>query len=359
MFGIDDAAIAGLAPAVGGVLGKLFGSKDKKKAQEAAQQAYDLINQVGAPPELQKQILLDTFKSAGLYSPQLEQEINQTVSKVSQIQEDPRLKDAQMQALGSLQKSGRTGLTATDRAALNQVRQENARDTEAKRQQIIQNMQARGQGGSGAELAAQLQAAQGGADSASASGDRIAAMAQENALGAISKAGTLGGQIRSQDLDVNKLKASAEDEMNRFNIQNAINRQQRNVGSTNQASQENLANQQAILNANTQQQNQELLRQKAASQQDWQNQMAAAQARAQARLGQSNIYAGKAADTAATFQGVGSGLGAAAGANAVRTQQQKNFNQLSSLLGGNQPTVEGSYDDFYKNKLDPNKEFGG
>lgn len=255
-----SAAIAMAAPVVGGILGKVFSGGARKKAEALAKEAYAEIDKLGLPPDEAMPLLLEKFKSAGMYTPELEQEINQEVSKVAQITEDPRLKDAQMRALESLQQSGRTGLNATDRAAYNKLRQESQRDTEARRQGIIQNMQARGQAGSGGELAAQLLSAQAGADQQSAAGDELAGAAAQRALQAMAQSGQLGGQVRGQDLDFNKTIAEAQDEMERFNIQNAVNRQQRNIGSKNQAQASNLANEQAIMNANAQQANQEQAR---------------------------------------------------------------------------------------------------
>lgn len=308
------AAIAAAAPAVGGMLGGLFSRGDKKKAQEAAQKAIDIINSLGAPPDLSKQIMLEQFKSAGLYDPKLEEAIDQTVSQMAQLKESPEARDAQMAALGSLQQSGRTGLTATDREALNQERLQNARDVEGKMGQIRQEAQQRGQGGGSSELAASLLASQAGADRASAAGDRTASIASQNALNAMGQSGQLAGNIRTQDFDVNKTKAAAADEMNRFNVQNAINRQMRNVGSANAAQQGNLASNQAIMNANTAQGNQELQRQSEASRQYWSDTNALAAQKAGAQQAAANIYNKKAADTAQGAQNVGSGVGAAAGA---------------------------------------------
>ncbi len=199
-------------------------------------------------------------------------------------------------------------------------------------------MQARGQAGGGAELAAQLQAAQGGSDQASEAGDRIAAMAQERALNAIGQAGQLGGQVRAQDFDVNRLRAAARDEMDRFNIQNAVNRQQRNVGSQNEAQAANLANQQAIMNANAQQANAERLRQAEAARQNWADRTQQAGMLANARLGQASQLQQQAQNTAQGFQNVGSGAGAAFGALAGR------LNKTPAAPGSPVPaSTDGSY----------------
>ena len=175
--------------AIGGLLGGIFGGEDRSRAQELLKEAQKDIERVGAPPDLSREIILNKFKQAGLYKPELEQAIDLQQSKVSQIKEDASLRDAQTQALQMIMQRGRTGLTAEDRAAFNKLRAETARDSEAKRQQIMQSYQARGMGGAGAELAAQLQSAQGEVDRAAAGGDEIAAVASRNALQAMLSGG--------------------------------------------------------------------------------------------------------------------------------------------------------------------------
>lgn len=316
--GVGMALGGPLGAAAGGALGGIIGgiaSRSKRKAAEKAQrEALEEIQRVGAPPDLAKQIMMEKFQSAGVYTPKMEEAINQSVSQTAGITEDQSLKDAQLRALESLQQQGRGGITAGDRAALNEVRGEVARDTEAKRQQILQNMQQRGQGGSGAELAAQLQAAQGGSDQQSAAGDRIAAMAQQNALAAIGQAGQLGGNLRSQDLNFQQLTKGAADEMERFNIQNAVNRQQRNIGASNEAQQANLAQQQAIMNANAVQANQEKLRQAEAARQNWQDKLSYGSTMANAKTGQAAQLNQQADKTAQAWQTGGSAIGSGFGA---------------------------------------------
>ncbi len=311
---LAGASVAG--PILGGVMGSLFGGGDRDRANQLMEEAMAEINSVGAPPDLSREIILQKFSQAGLYTPQLEQAIDLGISKVSQINENPELAKAQMGALESLSTRGKTGLTAEDRAALNQVRSEVQRDSQAKQGQILQQMQARGLGGSGAELLAQLSSAQAGDDRASMEGDNIAAQASRNALEAMVQGGQLAGNIRGQDFDVNRTRAAAEDEVNRFNVQNAIGRQTRNVGMGNQAQQQNLSEKQRVQDANTQMSNQELYRQAEAQRQNWLDRMNQAQAKAQAKTGQAQNLQGQAAQTGQMWQSIGSGVGAAAGAAA-------------------------------------------
>ena len=302
------AALAGLTSSI---IGAVSAGADRAQAEKLMKEAMEEINSVGAPPDLSREIILQKFQQAGLYTPELESAIDLGVSKVSQIKEDAGLRDAQKGALELLTQRGKSGLMPEDRAALNQVRAEVQRDTEAKRQQILQNMQARGLAGGGAELAMQLQASQAGANTASAEGDRLAAQASQNALQAMVQGGQLAGNIRGQDFDVNSTRAAAEDEVNRFNVQNSIGRQTRNVGMGNDAQQRNLGERQRIQDANTGQGNNELYRQRDAEAEEYRMKMAAAQAKANARTGASQQAMQQGNQTAQNWHTAGQGVAAA------------------------------------------------
>lgn len=310
-IGTAAAIAAGAAAVTGSIVGGVKAGKDRKAAQQAAADAMNEIESVGAPPDQSAQILYKHFQAAGILTPELEGQIQQGFSKLAQAQEDPKFKDAQTRALETLQQKSRTGLDASDRLSLNQVRQENQRDLEAKRQQIIQNMQSRGLGGSGAELVAQLQASQAGADSQSEAGDRIAAQASQNALQALQSSGNLAGSIRGQDWQEEQAKDNAADEMNRFNINNSINQQQRNTDRENSAQAANLSNSQAISNSNTQMDNNELLRQRDAVRQNYLDRMNTAQSLSNAKLGQASQLRNDASQTAQNWQKIGQGTGSA------------------------------------------------
>lgn len=296
----------GIGASLGGIIGGYVGadaaSGDKAKGQGYAENAFQELLNLGLPPDLSKEIIYQKFQEAGILNPQMEQEIELAHSKVAQMQEAPETRNAQMEALQQLKQLSRGGLGAQDRAALNQVRDSTQRDLEAKRQQILQNAQARGMGGSGNELISQLQASQGSANQASMEGDRLAAMAQERALQALGQSANLAGGIRSQDYQQQLAKSSAEDELGRFNVQNQIARQQRNVGVGNLADAQNLANKQRLQDANTQQGNQELLRQGEAKRQNWLDQITRNDIRSNALGGLSNQYSGRAATKAKSKQ---------------------------------------------------------
>ena len=315
------------APIVAGIAGNLMGSGDRDAAREAAARAYREAMSLGMPPNLAKALVLEKFKSAGVMTPELEQQINIGPSEVAGIKEDAATRNAQMQALQQLQMSGR-GLTPQDRAKFNQIRDENARDAEAKRQQIMQSFAQRGMGGAGNELAAQLQQAQASSNQASSQGDLLASASAENALNAIRQAGDLGGQMRTQDFNVANTKAQAADQFNRFNTENQIARQTRNMSSRNDAQASNLQNAQNLSNANVGQANAELQRQNQAQRDYWDDQLKRTTLRSNAAAGQATALNASADRTANQWAGAGSGI--ASGLGAYNSYNAKNSNNKNT-----------------------------
>ncbi len=264
---------AGIASLAGGIAGAIERSNASDEAKALMKQRLAELESVGAPPDTSLPIILEEFKSQGVITPELEKEISLEASKVAQIQEDPSYKNAQKQALQFLQQRSDTGLGAEETAAFNALRKEAAKEAEGRRQQILQNMAARGMSGSGAELAAQLSSSQAADEQLSAGGDRLAAEAAKNALSAMMQSGQLAGQLRGQDFDVASTKARAEDELKRFNVSNQISRQTRNLGQLNEAQIANLREKQRIADANIAMVNAEKQRQMQEKANVWKNKL--------------------------------------------------------------------------------------
>jgi len=325
----------------GAIIGNIKSGKDRKIAAEAQRKALAEIEAIGAGPDLAKQIMLRQFESAGVLTPEVEKAIELQMPKVSQIKEDTRFKDAQMKALQALQQRGATGFTPEEALQLKQERAQAERSAEAKRQQIIAGMRARGALDSGAGIAAQLQSGEQLAAQQAEAADRASAMASQRALQSITQAGSLGGQIRGQEFDIARTKAAAEDEMSRFNVQQQIARQQRNIERQMSAQQFNLQQQQAIMNANIQQANAEALRQRQAQQQMYENQMRIAGMKAGAYGAQAQQAQQQAAQTQQAWaQGAGAiaqGLGAYGQYAAAQPLQQAQIDYYKANTPVTQP----------------------
>ena len=303
---------AGIASSIGGsIIGGLAGGDEKKKAQEALDRADAIINNLKLPPDQSRPIIIEQLKSAGVWKPEMEQHIDAGISKVSQIQEDPSLRQKQTATLQALQQIADTGMTATGRAEYNKFRSQAQQDAEAKRQQILQQMQMRGIGGSGAELAAQLLASQGGANEQAAAADRIAAEQEQAKMAALGQLGGMAGQVRAQDFSNEATKAQAADAFKMFDVQNQLAQQARNVASKNEAAKYDVMNQQRISDTNTQAANQELQRQRQGEMQNYAADLGRAQLQAQQAGNRAGQYQQQAQNTAQAWSTIGSGLGGA------------------------------------------------
>jgi hypothetical protein len=312
-----------VAPVVGGIIGNITSSGDRAAAEQAMRDALAEINAIGAPPDLAREILLQRFEQVGVLTPELEEAVSLDAPKVAQIQEAPELRRAQMGALQILGQQAKGGLTAEGRSGLEEIQRQQERNTEAKRQQILQSFQQRGTGGAGAEMLSQLQAASAGAAQAGEERLKLQAQAQQAALQAASQYGSLGGQIRGQEFDIARARAAAEDQAAATRFQEATSRQTRNVASRNLAQQQNLAMRQRISEQNVAQQNAELQRQRAAEAQRYEFDLRRAQARAGARQGMAQQYQQQAGQTTGVWSGIGSSIGQGA-AQAVAYQARAN-----------------------------------
>ena len=329
-FIIAAGAAAGLGA---GIMGMISSSAQRDAAQNAINEAVAQIKSSGLPPNESAPILINKLQAAGVLTPEMEQNINLQMSKVAAITDDPTFKNAQIDTLQQMKQRAEGGLTPQDQAAFQQMRNQVEGETQRSQQAIIQNAQQRGQAGGGTELAAQLEASQGGANRLSQGAMQQAGTASQNALQALAGYGNLANQGLQQGFQENVTKGQAADAVNAFNVQNALAIQRQNTQASNQAQASNLANAQNISNANTNAANQELYRQAAAQQQYYNALQQHNQNVANAYLGQAANYNQQAGQTGQAWQNVGTGLAGAAGAfgnyaagqNAA-DQRQDNFN---------------------------------
>lgn len=297
-----------MASVIGGIIGNSAASGDQQSAQDALQKALANIQGVNTPSIAEQELALENEKSAGQLNPNMEGTVSQGSTGLSNISVDPRLRNAQMQALTSLQQQGQSGLTATDRQALNQILNQQQQQSNSANQAILQNMAARGQGGSGATLAAQLANNQNASNNGLTRSLGVAAQAQQNALNATAQSGQLGSQLEGQQYGEAANAANAQDAINRFNAQNSQQVMGTNTGAKNAAQQLNLQNAQNIANTNTGISNQQQEYNKGLYQQQYNNQMGKAQAEAGAEGNLGTYYGNQANATRGMWAGIGQGV---------------------------------------------------
>lgn len=310
-------AVSGIASGLGGIVGGIVGNEqsrgDAGEARNAANIANQILQEIKDAPDISKPLILEKYRQQGILTPEMEQQISVGDSRAAQAKGSPEAQKAQLDALRQISERAAGGLSAADRAALNEVHSKVAQDTTGREKAIMSQMRAQGLGGSGAELAAKLSNAQSGANIEAEQADRLAALATQNALQAASMSGQLGGQIQGQRFGEEYQTGQAADEFRRFDIGNQVGQQQRNVGAGNAAQQYNLNMAQNIDNANVSQQNQELYNQLNRQMQEAEYNRQNAQIKSGGRAGQSQYLADQAQRTAQGAKDMGTGIGGMVG----------------------------------------------
>lgn len=307
--------------------------KDRKAAREAMAAGMAEIEKAGTPPDLSGPLLIEFFKAKGIYTPEMEEDIQVAQSQLAQLKEDPTLRTAQMGALADFAELKDTGLSFADRVALQKIKDQVEKEAQGRSGQLEQTMQARGMAGSGSEIAAQLANAQSAEQIMSDNAAEVAAQAQQARINALSQYANLATQTRGQDWDISSKKAAAQDQLNQFNAEMSSARQSRNIAAKNVAKQQDWSNQQQSENANVQLRNQETNRQNEARRTYWLDKLNLAKAKAGQYSDQVAFSQGEAARKSAMWGGIGS-----AGITAVGAYG-------ASKKGGGGSSSSGSNDD--------------
>lgn len=305
-----------LTSLMGGFAGDAAADGSQTQDEDARKAALAGILGTNVPTIAEQQVNPDLESVAGTYNPNMEGTVALGPSSMAGITTDPRLAQAQMSALQSLQQQGQGGLTATDRMNLMNINNQTEGDANASSNAIMQNMAARGMGGGGAELAARLMASQGAANRGAQTGMNVAAQSQQNALNALAQAGSLGGQIQAQQFGEKAQQAQAQDSISKFNAANQQQVMGTNTSAANQGALTNLSNAQNVANQNTAIQNQAQTANKKLYQQQYNDQLN--QAKTAAGQYDSNAdYYGQQADAtrkqvSGIFNSVGGGMSSGA-----------------------------------------------
>jgi len=263
-------------------------AKSEAEARKIMRQAMAEIQKISPPdPEGQK-AFFEELKRTGSYTPELEQAVQMGPSNWEGVKSDPQMKQAQLDALARLETVGAEGLDSQDKLALTQIQNRNQQAERGSREALMQGMQRRGMGGSGAELAAQLSSQQGSADRQSMEGMQVASMAQQRALDAMMQRGSLAGQMRGQDFGEQASKADALDRIKQFNTTLRADQGNRNTDRINAGSQYNLGENQRIADSNVGIRNDQQMQHKGVNQTHYNNQLNKAGMTSNAASGQAN-----------------------------------------------------------------------
>lgn len=315
------AGIGGAAALGSGIAGAISSNSAAGKAANTAragQEAFRELEQY-LPAIQAGELSFEELISAGILSPEAEEIVRQQDSEMKGISLDPELRKAQLGALRDFQGiADAGGMDARSVANLAQAQSTIGQQERGSREAILQNAAQRGIGGSGLELAAQLQNQQSAADRMSLQGTQSAADANDRRLAALSQVAGLGGQIRGQDFGEQEKIASAQDAINRFNAANTQDVQMRNVAGRNNAQAQNLAERQRIMDQNVGMRNSQQQYNKELTQRDFENRYKIAQGVGQQAQGAASAQMAGGQAVANSLGGLGqtlAGVGASIYAN--------------------------------------------
>lgn len=182
-----------IAPLISGVAKGINTNKTVDESQGISQAAYDEMLR-----NLQARMGdYDALGTAG-YKDLTAQQLGP--SALEGIQSDPAARAAQQESLAALQQlADNGGLSLSDLQALNEVQGNLNRNDSARRNSLSNQFAARGQLGSGAQLAMELQGQQQATQSANQRGENTAAQAQDRALQAILQKGNVARDMANDD----------------------------------------------------------------------------------------------------------------------------------------------------------------
>jgi hypothetical protein len=225
------------------------------------------------PLPVLKEFYPELYQVVAQMNPELETAVNLGPSAMSGISTDPKLRQAQLNALSKLESIGLGEMSAEDQARMANITNEVNSNLQGQQGAIMQNLAQRGLSGGGSELVARQMASQNAANRQASMAMDAKAQAERRALDAIMQSGQLGGQMQSQDFAQQQAKAQAADAISRFNAQNQQNVLSSNVGAKNAAQMYNAGQQNQVGQLNTQTKNAAQQRNLNLAQQQYENEL--------------------------------------------------------------------------------------
>lgn len=257
----------------GGLLGRAMSKEDRERAERYAEEAIATYDNL-TPPELER-IVAERMST----------------EEYDSIPQDSGNRNARNEAIRRLMEEGVSGgMSPQSQLEYEQSRRNASALEQQGRASVRQEMARRGLGGVG-EATLQLQAQQQAADRANMADLQTAADARTRALQSLAQGGGMAAAAEQQDTNKQLAINQSRDRIRQFNAEMAMRASQAN---------------------------------NASAQQQWQNQMGLADRRYNARLQGSNVYGGRAADTARMWGGAAQGI-----AEGVAGAEQALFGMLS------------------------------
>ncbi len=266
-------------------LGGQEASKAQKQAlKDAAQtmrenRAY--FESIGIPPIEAQKLILQQYDLPADFIPLLEEAEQLDPSQLDAIEFDPRFQESRLGALGKLENiSEQQGMDIQAQVAMDEALAQARQQEQSQREAVQIGSQRRGVAGGGLDLALQQDAQQNAANQAKKALQQEAAIANQRAMEALMQGTGLAGQLSQEDIALQTSKAQAADAINKFNMMNRQEIEQRNIAEQNRAKLENLRGKEAVAMANIDVQNAQQKANKALIKDKFQQEMAKAGAMA-------------------------------------------------------------------------------
>jgi len=307
--------LASLANIVGGVAGNALSQGDRDKAASEIASIKDLYANLSVPDIEAMKVASEQYNVGPLLGGNIQTENAEQLagqSALADIQLDPRLKEAQMNALNTLQQISGKGFTADELNQLQEQRSSREADLTSKLKALQQNQDMRGVGNSDMALAQKMMESQSSANRGAQDARTTQAQGLSRALQAITQGANLASGMENADYNRQGNLATATDARELTNLGQRARVNSSNVDRFNQALQSDVTRQQNVGDKNVGVKNTDQAYNKGLLQTDFANRMNLAGAKAGVAQNQAANYTNNANRTAGMFQGIGAGLGQAA-----------------------------------------------
>ena len=201
-------------------------------SRETARQ-FDELRKEASKVKYDKDEVLENLKRASEQIPELVglyEAAQQDPSALEDIATNPKFLAIQEGNLEAMQEMAEeSGFSESDMAKRRALERQASASDSARQKSIVQDMMARGQGGSGTELLARLGSAQAATQRQAEAGDRLAMDSSTARKQALAQASQQAGNLRQQDYGEKSSLANARDQIAQFNAMNRTNTNNRNL----------------------------------------------------------------------------------------------------------------------------------
>lgn len=234
-------------------LGSARAERDFRRAEQIVEQIAREWEGLQLPGAEDIRLTLPRAAAVSGYDPATVQAFLADPSQLDSYQFDAEFDMAGREALRGLQDiTSSGGLTSADRGMLREVSMEEAAAERAQREALAQGAAMRGIGGSGFQLAQQMDAQQQGANRAASQARQVEALALQRQLAALGQQGGLARGLGQDDFARAQGIASQADIISRFNAQQQQSASTANAAATNTMQGLAMGDRQQVRNLNQQ-----------------------------------------------------------------------------------------------------------